>query len=67
MDYSKIFLIIIPQLKFLMHDSGLTQYYGEQIKTMPKTRAIVKVARKLLNRIRTVWQDKINYAEGVVK
>lgn len=48
-------------------DPVLTQYYGEQIKTMPKTRAIVKVARKLLNRIRTVWQDKINYAEGVIK
>lgn len=48
-------------------DPVLTQYYGEQLKILPGKKVIIKVARKLLNRIRTVWQNKINYAEGVVK
>jgi hypothetical protein len=47
-------------------DPVITEYFGEITKRMSKSKAIIKVARKLLNRIRAVWLRKTTYAEGVI-
>jgi hypothetical protein len=36
-------------------------------KTMPKTNAIVRIARKLLNRIRYVLKNKQEYVSSTVQ
>lgn len=64
-----------PYLRNLLIEAGwiavrrdpvITKYFGEITKRMSKSKAIIKVARKLLNRIRAVWLRKITYAEGVI-
>jgi len=48
-------------------DPALLLYYKEQIKRMTGTRAIIKVARKLLSRIRYVLLNQQKYELGIVK
>ena len=47
------------------YDPVLGQAYDEwKIKTTKSNKAIVKVARKLLNRLRFVWKNKTDYEKG---
>lgn len=50
-------------------DPVLTLSYSNLVNKgkMKKTRAIVKIAKKLLNRIRAVWKNKEAYVPGVVE
>jgi transposase len=48
------------------HDPALTQSYNQYIQRMPKQKAIVRIAKKLLNRARYVWLNEKEYVTGVV-
>lgn len=48
------------------HDPALTQSYNRYIQRMSKQKAIVRIAKKLLNRIRYVWLNEKEYVTGVV-
>jgi len=48
-------------------DPVLLLAFNEYCKRMRKTRAIVKIARKLLNRIRYVLKNQAEYVPGVVQ
>ena len=48
-------------------DPALTAAYGEYRKRMITQKAIIKVARKLLNRIRYLWREGKIYVPAVVK
>jgi transposase len=47
-------------------DPALTMCYGELIKRMKKQKAIIKIAKKLLNRVRYVWKNNQRYEIAVV-
>lgn len=48
-------------------DPALTMAFGKLIKKMPKTKAIVHIAKKLLNRIRFVLKNRKEYVPCVVE
>jgi transposase len=48
-------------------DPALLMTYQRLIKTMPKTRAIIHIARKLLNRIRFVLKNQMEYVPAVIQ
>lgn len=48
-------------------DPALLQSYNQLIKRMTKQDAIIRIARKLLNRIRYVWKNQRPYVYAVVK
>lgn len=48
------------------HDEALLSAYNQLIKHMKKTDAIIRIAKKLLNRIRFVWKNKAEYVTGIV-
>jgi transposase len=48
-------------------DPALTMAFNEYCKRMKKNRAIIKIARKLLNRIRFVMKNQTAYVMAVVK
>ena len=45
----------------------LTMAYSEYIKRMNKNKAIIKIARKLINRIRFVMKNQKEYQPAVVQ
>lgn len=47
-------------------DPALTQCYSEYIKRMKKQKAIIKIAKKLLNRVRYVWLNEKEYVLSVI-
>ncbi len=47
-------------------DPAMTQYYNNCMKKMIANKAIVKVARKLANRLRYLWKKKMRYVKSVV-
>ncbi len=47
-------------------DPALTLRFNEPIKQMPKQKAIIRVAKKLLRRIRHVWLYQDNYINALV-
>lgn len=47
-------------------DPALTLRFSELIKQMPKQKAIIRVAKKLLRRIRHVWIYQDNYVKALV-
>ena len=47
-------------------DPALTLRYSKLIKQMPKQKAIIRIAKKLLRRIRHVWLYQDNYVEALV-
>jgi len=51
----------------IRHDPALFLTFEEWKRRMTAKRAIVKIARKLLSRIRHVWLNNITYTKGVVK
>lgn len=48
-------------------DPALTLAFEEYAKTMKKNKAIIKIARKLLNRIRYVMKNQKDYETGIVE
>jgi transposase len=48
-------------------DPALLLYYKQQLFKMDRNKAIIKVARKLLNRIRYVLKNKAEYQTGIVE
>jgi transposase len=65
-----------PQLRALLieaawvaarKDPVLLLAFNEYCQRMKKTRAIIKIARKLLNRIRYVLKNHVEYVPGVVQ
>ena len=48
-------------------DPAMTMAFNRYIKTMKKNRAIIKIARKLLNRIRFVMKNQTKYVTAVVE
>jgi transposase len=48
------------------NDEALLYAYNKLIQHMKKTDAIIRIAKKLLNRIRFVWKNKTEYVKGVV-
>ena len=51
----------------IRNDPALSLYYTDTCKRMKANRAIIKVARKLLNRIFSVLRKKQKYVFGVLK
>ena len=47
-------------------DPALMMSYGKLIKRMSKQKAIIKIAKKLLNRLRYVWLNNIDYQCAVI-
>lgn len=47
-------------------DPAMTLAFSEYAKKMKKNRAIIKIARKLLNRIRYVLKNQMKYETGIV-
>jgi transposase len=47
-------------------DPALTMSFNQLIRKMPKQKAIIKIAKKLLNRIRYVWKNSQDYQKAVV-
>jgi len=65
-----------PQLRCLLiesawvavrKDPALIMAFNDLCKRTTKTKAIVKIARKLLNRIRYVLKNQQEYVPGVVQ
>jgi transposase len=48
-------------------DPVLTHCYNEYIKRMSKQEAIIKIAKKLLSRIRFVWINQKPYVHSIIK
>jgi len=48
-------------------DPALLLYYKQQLVKMDRNKAIIKVARKLLNRIRYVLKNKAAYQIGIIE
>ena len=46
------------------HDPALTSCYLDYLKRMSSQEAIIKIARKLLNRMRSIWIKKEDYQKG---
>lgn len=51
----------------IRHDPALLLVFEDWKKRMTAKRAIVKIARKLLSRIRHVWVNETTYVKGIVK
>lgn len=51
----------------IREDEAMYLYYCSLLKRMDKKRAIISVARKLLNRIRRVWLKEEEYVYGIVR
>ncbi len=51
----------------IRHDSALMLKFGELSKKMNKNKAIIRIARKLLNRIRHILINKVPYEKGIVQ
>lgn len=60
------FLLIECSWIAVRKDPSLLMSFNQLTKRMPKNRAIVRVARKLLNRIRYVLRNQQPYEIGVV-
>lgn len=50
----------------LRKDPALMSCYGKLIKRMPKQKAIIKIAKKLLNRLRYIWFNNKEYKYAIV-
>jgi transposase len=48
-------------------DPALTLKFKELSKRMPKNKAIIRIAKKLLNRIRFVWKNQVPYSTSVIE
>jgi RNase P/RNase MRP subunit p30 len=48
-------------------DTALTVAFGELVKRMGKQKAIIRIAKKLLRRMRHVWMTEQRYIAGIVE
>jgi len=48
-------------------DPALTMKFGQLCRRMARNKAIIRIAKMLVNRIYYVWKNKKTYVEGVVK
>lgn len=60
-------LLIESAWKAVSIDPALTLAYNNYCKTMVPTRAIIRIARKLLRRIRSVWVNKRAYEICIIE
>jgi transposase len=51
----------------IRNDEALLSAFNQLVKHMPKSDAIIRIAKKLLNRIRFVWKNKTPYVNGIVE
>ena len=51
----------------IRHDSALLSAYNHLVNRMDKSKAIIRIAKKLLNRIYFVWRNQSEYVKGVVE
>jgi transposase len=61
------YLLIEAAWVAVRHDPVLTQKFNDLCKYMTKQRAIVRIAKKLLNRIRAVWKTGQQYVIGTIE
>ena len=59
-------LIVEAAWTAVRKDPVLTLKYNQLIKTMPKQKAIIRIAKKLLRRIRHVWINQDSYVKALV-
>ena len=60
------YLLVECAWRAIGSDPALTQAYATFTKRMPKQKAIIKIAKKLLNRIRYVWLNEKKYVTAIV-
>ena len=48
-------------------DPALTLTFSDLIKRMPKNKAIIRIAKKLLRRIRSVWINQTYYVPAIIE
>jgi transposase len=60
-------LIIEAAWMAIGKDPALTSSFNEYCKRMQKNKAIIRIARKLVSRIRFVWTNNQEYVYGVVQ
>jgi len=60
-------LLVEASWTAIRHDPALLLVFEEWKRRMTAKRAIVKIARKLLNRIRHVWINNTVYTSGIIK
>ena len=60
------YLLIEAAWVAVREDPALGYVFSQLIKRMTKQKAIVRIAKKLLNRIRYVWKHKESYAWGLI-
>jgi transposase len=60
-------LLIEAAWTAIRHDPAMLLVFEEWKRKMTAKRAIVKVARKLLSRIRHVWVNNTSYTTGIIK
>ena len=60
------YLLIEAAWVAIREDPALGYVFSQLIRRMTKQKAIVRIAKKLLNRIRYVWKNKESYAYGLI-
>jgi len=60
-------LLVEASWQAIRKDPALTASFNEYCKRMIKQKAIIRIAKKLLNRIRYVWINKREYVIGVIE
>jgi len=61
------YLVLEASWVAIRHDPALTSKFGELTRRMAKQKAIIRIAKKLLSRIRYIWMNNIDYVNGVVR
>lgn len=59
-------LLIEAAWTAIRHDPAMLLVFTEWSKRMSQKRAIIKIARKLLSRIRSIWKNNTIYAKGII-
>ena len=60
------YLIIEAAWAAIRKDEALLYSFNQLTKRMKKQEAIIRIAKKLLNRLRYVWREEVPYCPGVV-
>ena len=60
------YLIIEAAWRAIRKDEALLYSFNQLTKRMKKQEAIIRIARKLLNRLRYVWREEVPYCPGVI-
>lgn len=61
------YLLIEAAWRSVRRDPALTMCYNQLMRRTSKQKAIIRIAKKLLNRIRYVWKNETNYVCAVVE